>query len=90
GQLTGGIAHDFNNMLAVVLGGLELARRRLTDKDAATRHVENATEGAKRAIALTRRLLAFSRAEALLPEAIDASDLISGMSDLLDRTLGGA
>ncbi len=30
GQLTGGIAHDFNNMLAVVVGGLDLAKRRLT------------------------------------------------------------
>ena len=29
GQLTGGIAHDFNNMLAVVVGGIDLARRRL-------------------------------------------------------------
>ena len=27
GQLTGGIAHDFNNMLAVVVGGIDLARR---------------------------------------------------------------
>ena len=26
GQLTGGIAHDFNNMLAVVVGGIDLAR----------------------------------------------------------------
>ncbi|MGL4312612.1 MAG: CHASE3 domain-containing protein, partial [Sphingomonas sp.] len=90
GQLTGGIAHDFNNMLAVVLGGLELARRRLTSDAPAARHIDNATEGAKRAIALTRRLLAFSRAEALLPEAIEPSGLIAGMSDLLDRTLGGA
>src|SRR6185503_14245385 len=29
GQLTGGIAHDFNNMLAVVVGGIDLALRRL-------------------------------------------------------------
>lgn len=90
GQLTGGIAHDFNNMLAVVLGGLELARRKIVDGTPAARHIDNAAEGAKRAVALTRRLLAFSRAEALLPAAIDASELIAGMSDLLDRTLGGA
>lgn len=90
GQLTGGIAHDFNNMLAVVLGGLELARRQIANGTPAARHIDNATEGANRAVALTRRLLAFSRAEALLPAAIDASELITGMSDLLDRTLGGA
>ncbi|MEO5494381.1 MAG: ATP-binding protein [Sphingomonas sp.] len=91
GQLTGGIAHDFNNMLAVVLGGLELARRSL-DSDAPDvgRHLDNATDGANRAAALTRRLLAFSREEALNPEAIKPVDAIAGMSDLLDRTLGDA
>ncbi|MBY0582550.1 MAG: CHASE3 domain-containing protein [Sphingomonas sp.] len=90
GQLTGGIAHDFNNMLAVILGGLELARRQIKDGAPAARHIDSATEGANRAVALTRRLLGFSRAEALLPGAIEAGELISGMSDLLDRTLGGA
>jgi len=90
GQLTGGIAHDFNNMLAVVLGGLELARRNVSDVDQATRHIDNATEGANRAAALTRRLLAFSREEALKLEALDPGALVTDMSDLLDRTLGDA
>src|SRR3546814_20147558 len=45
---------------------------------------------ASRAAALTRRLLAFSRAEALLPEAIDAGALVAGMTELLDRTIGDA
>ncbi|MBB4841436.1 signal transduction histidine kinase/ActR/RegA family two-component response regulator [Sphingomonas kyeonggiensis] len=89
GQLTGGIAHDFNNMLAVVLGGLELAKRHLHNRGPdAQKHIENAMEGANRAAALTRRLLAFSRAEPLLPEAVEAGTLIEGMADLLDRTLG--
>ena len=89
GQLTGGIAHDFNNMLAVVVSGLDLARRRLhQEADEVGRHIENAMEGANRAAALTKRLLAFARAEPLLPEAVDPAALIPGMSDLLDRTLG--
>ncbi|WP_404333682.1 ATP-binding protein [Sphingomonas sp. MMS12-HWE2-04] len=89
GQLTGGIAHDFNNMLAVVLGGLELAKRQIeTGNPDAERHIDNATDAANRAAALTRRLLAFSRSEPLLPEAVEAGKLINGMSDLLDRTLG--
>jgi signal transduction histidine kinase/ActR/RegA family two-component response regulator len=91
GQLTGGIAHDFNNMLAVVIGGLELAQRSVgSDPAAAARHLDSAREGADRAAALTRRLLAFSREEALRPEAIDAGALVAGMSELLDRTLGDA
>ncbi|WP_294331191.1 ATP-binding protein [uncultured Sphingomonas sp.] len=91
GQLTGGIAHDFNNMLAVVLGGVELARRQIEgDPREAARHLDNAMEGAHRAAALTRQLLAFSRSESLAPEAVDAGTLIRGMRDLLDRTLGDA
>ncbi len=91
GQLTGGIAHDFNNMLAVVIGGLELARRTVAlDPMTAQRHIDSASEGANRAAALTRRLLAFSREDSLKPESIPVAALVAGMSDLLDRTLGDA
>jgi signal transduction histidine kinase/CheY-like chemotaxis protein len=89
GQLTGGIAHDFNNMLAVVVGGLDLARRKLgiSRRDAEIQ-IDNAMEGATRAAALTRRLLAFARSEALLPEGIEPAVLVRGMLDLVDRTIG--
>lgn len=91
GQLTGGIAHDFNNMLAVILGGLELALRSMArDPTTARRHIESATDGATRAAALTRRLLAFSREDSLKPETMGVAGLVEGMSDLLDRTLGDA
>ena len=89
GQLTGGIAHDFNNMLAVVVGGIDLAQRRLNGpRREVLMHLQNAMEGATRAAALTRRLLSFARSEPLLPERVDSRELIGGMSDLLDRTLG--
>jgi len=89
GQLTGGIAHDFNNMLAVVVGGIDLAQRRLNGpRREVLMHLKNAMEGATRAAALTRRLLSFARSEPLLPERVDSVELIGGMSDLLDRTLG--
>ena len=89
GQLTGGIAHDFNNMLAIVIGSLDLARRRLDEgPDKVGRLLENAREGAERAASLTARLLAFSRQQPLAPVAIDANRLVAGMSELLQRTLG--
>jgi signal transduction histidine kinase/ActR/RegA family two-component response regulator len=89
GQLTGGIAHDFNNMLAVVVGGIDLALRRLNGpRREIMMHLNNAMEGATRAAALTRRLLSFARSEPLLPERVDGNELLGGMSDLLDRTLG--
>lgn len=89
GQLTGGIAHDFNNMLAVVIGGLNLAQRRLSKGDADIgRFVEGAMEGAKRAADLTQRLLAFSRQQPLEPKPLNANEMVCGMRDLLDRTFG--
>lgn len=89
GQLTGGIAHDFNNMLAVVVGGLELTKRNLrASPEDADRHLDNAMEGANRAAALTRRLLAFARSEPLLPVTVSPDSLVAGMTDLIDRTIG--
>jgi len=89
GQLTGGIAHDFNNMLAVVVGGLDLARRKLHgSRREVEYHLDNAMEGATRAAALTRRLLAFARSEPLLPEAVAPARLIEDMLELADRALG--
>ena len=91
GQLTGGIAHDFNNMLAVVMGSLELLSRRTGTADArAKRYIDAASEGAKRAANLTQRLLAFSRQQPLQPEPLDVNRLVTGMSDILMHSLGGA
>ena len=89
GQLTGGIAHDFNNMLAVIIGGLNLAKRRLSKGEFnIDRFIDGAIDGANRAATLTQRLLAFSRQQPLAPEVIDINKMIVGMSDLLDRSLG--
>ena len=89
GQLTGGIAHDFNNMLAVVLGSLELVKRRIGEEDARTkRQLDAASDAAKRAANLTQRLLAFSRQQPLQPETINANKLVSNMSDLLHHSIG--
>jgi signal transduction histidine kinase/CheY-like chemotaxis protein len=90
GQLTGGIAHDFNNMLAIVIGSLDLARRRLSGAEhlQVTQFLNNAREGAQRAAVLTARLLAFSRQQPLAPQLLDPNKLVGGMSELLRRTLG--
>lgn len=89
GQLTGGLAHDFNNMLAVVLSAMSLMRRRIAagDRDIG-KFVDAAEDGARRAATLTSRLLAFARRQPLSPEPVDANRLVSGMSELLRRTLG--
>jgi signal transduction histidine kinase len=89
GQLTGGIAHDFNNMLAVIIGGLNLAQRKLAKGETdISRFVEGAADAAKRAATLTQRLLAFSRQQPLSPETLSLNRLVADMSDILDRALG--
>lgn len=89
GQLTGGIAHDFNNMLAVVVGGLELAQRWLPgEPEKAERHLSNALDGANRAADLTRRLLTFARSEPARPEMTEINACIAGFAELIERTMG--
>jgi signal transduction histidine kinase/CheY-like chemotaxis protein len=89
GQLTGGIAHDFNNMLAVIIGSLDMARRRFdTSPHKALVSLDHASEAANRAAGLTSRLLAFARQQALEPQPLEVNQLVSGMSDLLRRTIG--
>ena len=81
GQLSGGIAHDFNNLLMIVIGNIENAQRHAHKppaNPALTRALGNAMRGAQRAAALTRRLLAFSRRQALDPKPIDVNKFLSG------------
>ncbi|WP_288504585.1 PAS domain-containing protein [uncultured Pseudomonas sp.] len=90
GQLTGGLAHDFNNLLAGISGALELmetriAQGRLRELD---RYLVAAQGAAKRAAALTHRLLAFSRRQTLAPRPVDVNQLIDGLTDLIQRTVG--
>ena len=88
GQLTGGVAHDFNNLLMVVLGNLELLGRHVKGDAKATRLVDGALQGARRGAALTQRLLAFARRQDLQVKPVDLAELVSGMNDLLRRSVG--
>ncbi|WP_419897061.1 PAS domain-containing protein [Roseomonas sp. USHLN139] len=90
GQLTGGLAHDFNNLLAGISGALELLTARLAQgrtKDL-ERYVAVAEGAARRAAALTHRLLAFSRRQTLDPRPTDVNRLMAGMEELIRRTTG--
>lgn len=88
GQLTGGIAHDFNNLLMVILGSLELARKRVPQDSKVQSLLNNAIAGAQRGATLTQRMLAFARRQELDPQPVDVGGLIRNMSDLLCRMLG--
>ena len=90
GQLSGGIAHDFNNLLMIVLGNLENAERssRNVGGPNLQRALANAKRGAQRAAALTSRLLAFSRRQALDPKPINLNSFLNGLQEFLQRILG--
>lgn len=88
GQLSGGIAHDFNNLLTVILGNLEIVRKRIGDDPKLTRLVDNARQGALRGVSLTQRMLAFARRQELKFESVEIPALIEGISGLLRSSLG--
>ena len=88
GQLTGGVAHDFNNLLMAVLGSLELAKKRVSGDSSVIRLLDNAIQGAQRGSALTQRMLAFARRQSLDPKPVDLGDLVHGMVELLQRSIG--
>jgi signal transduction histidine kinase/ActR/RegA family two-component response regulator len=88
GQLTGGVAHDFNNLLMVILGNLELLKKRMPDQASMRRLVDGAIAGAERGATLTKRMLAFARRQELKPATVQLSTVFEGMADMLRRSLG--
>jgi len=88
GQITGGVAHDFNNLLMAVIANLDLLRKHLADDPKMSRLINGAMQGARRGATLTQRLLAFARRQDLHVEAKSLVDVVRGMSELLERSVG--
>jgi len=90
GQLTGGLAHDFNNLLTGISGSLEMMQVRMSQGRTAEfdRYFVAAQGAVKRAAALTHRLLAFSRRQTLDPKPTNVNRLLSGLEELVRRTVG--
>jgi PAS domain S-box-containing protein len=88
GRLTGGVAHDFNNLLMAISGSLELLRKRMPDDERLLKLVDNAMQGIQRGTTLTQRMLAFARRQELRPNVVDVGQLVTGLMDLMVRTLG--
>jgi PAS domain S-box-containing protein len=87
GQLTGGVAHDFNNLLTVILGNSEMLTEGLPANSDLREMAEMSMTAAERAAALTRRLLAFSRRQALDPKPVDVNALLADLTPMLRRTI---
>lgn len=88
GRLAGGVAHDFNNILSIITGNAELALGDLAPQHPAVEGLREIAEASRRAAALTRQLLAFSRKQILQPRVLDLNDLVAGTEKMLRRLIG--
>jgi len=88
GQLAGGVAHDFNNILTAILGYADLLAADLPAADRRLEDVDEIRKAARRATALTRQLLAFSRKQVLEPRVLGLNELVDNMDKMLRPILG--
>lgn len=88
GQLAGGVAHDFNNILAATM--MHLGLLQMNDHlDADTRvSLKELEAEARRAAALTRQLLMFSRRSVLDVRPIDLNEVVANLLKMLTRLIG--
>jgi signal transduction histidine kinase len=87
GQLAGGVAHDFNNLLTAI-GGYASLLVEATEDPNAREDLDEIIKAAKRAAALTKQLLAFSRRQVMEPTVVDLNGLIEDMAAMLRRIIG--
>jgi PAS domain S-box-containing protein len=88
GRLAGGVAHDFNNLLVVIQSYTELVRQDLPEEDAKRRDLDEVLAATRRAAALTKQLLAFSRSEPVQPTTVHLNDIVASIEKMLRRIIG--
>jgi PAS domain S-box-containing protein len=88
GKLTGGVAHDFNNLLMIIYSSLEMIEIKSAQPAQVLKLVEHAKAAVTRGSALTQRMLAFARKQELRTDIVDVRELVNGMTDMLQRSLG--
>jgi len=77
GTIAGGVAHDLNNILQVIITNLDLAASGPTIDERLSKYLDDASQGAKRAANLARRLLTFSKGGAPLKEPLDVAEILT-------------
>lgn len=85
GQLAGGMAHDFNNLLNIILANLDLLELNLRETPDLLKRIFSAQDAVKRGVELNRRLLSFSRKQAINPENADVNQVVSEFSEIISK-----
>jgi two-component system cell cycle sensor histidine kinase/response regulator CckA len=88
GSLAGGVAHDFNNLMSVVISYSELLATDLKEGDPMRADLGEIRDAGRRAVELTRQLLAFSRQQVLQPKHVSLSAIVRGLEKMLRRLIG--
>ena len=88
GQLAAGVAHDFNNLLTVIQGYSDCLVPRCSGDETALKALKQISMASKRAAALTRQLLLFSRKQFIQPKVLDFNSVIQNLANMLPRLLG--
>src|SRR5437879_2868823 len=89
GQLTGGVAHDFNNLLMIITGSLHALRKGVPDDPRLQRALSAIEAASRRGAALTSQLLTFARRQSVNPQAINVTERINSVRDVLGTGIGG-
>jgi two-component system, cell cycle sensor histidine kinase and response regulator CckA len=86
GELAGGVAHDFNNQLAAIMGGAEILKKKMQEKQL-VEFVDMILRASRNAADLTEQLLAFSRRGMYRNEIVDVPTLIAQVISLLEHSV---
>lgn len=88
GQLAGGIAHDFNNLLVAIMGYSELLLGNMAEEESMRDDVREIQRAADRAATLTKKLLQFSRRQAIQPTLVNINETVINLEKMLKMLLG--
>ena len=88
GRLAGGIAHDFNNILTAITAYSDFLIEAMPREDPRSDDAREIRRAARRAIALTSQLLAFSRRQVRQPRVLDLNAVVQEMEKILGRVIG--
>ena len=87
GEFAAGVAHDFNNLLTSIRGHSELALSQMDEVDPLRTDLDQVITSVERGSTITRKLLAFTRQQVLVPVDLDPAVLIVGLRPILKPLL---